>query len=123
MQPEKSIGNIDRREFANALKDRMQRDGMFDFDVINLPFLEGTLFRIRLNFPAKIRDGVYTAEIYSFDDGQLAGMQSIPIAARKSGLEAFIYNYAHSNPALYGLMAILAPIAAGLLAGRLFKKF
>ncbi len=123
LRPKKSSSGVDPAEFTKALKSRLQRDGMFDFDVINLPFLEGTLFRIRLEFPAKIRDGIYTAEIYSFDDGQLLGMQSIPIQAQKAGLEAFIYNYAHSNPALYGLIAILIPVGAGLLAGRLFKKF
>ena len=122
LQPVKSVKGVNNGEFVNALKDQLQRDEMFDFDVINLPLLEGTLFRIRLNFPAKIRDGVYIAEIYSVDDGQLTGMQSIPIEAKKSGIEAFIYNYAHANPALYGLIAIIVPAFAGIAAGRLFKK-
>lgn len=123
LKPKKSKDSIDEKEFTKALKNKLESDGMFDFDVINLPFLEGTLFRIRLDFPAKIRDGIYTAEIYSFDDGQLSGMQSIPIHAKKSGMEALIYNHAHEYPALYGLIAILIPVGAGLLAGRLFKKF
>lgn len=120
---EKSSPSVDIAEFEKALKNRMERDDMFNVEVINLPFLEGTLFRIRINFPAKIGEGIYTAEIYSFDDSQLLGVQSIPIEAKKAGLEAFIYDSAHEYPAVYGLAAIFVAISAGLLAGRLFKKF
>jgi len=49
LMPKKSRDGIDAQEFTKALKNKLQRDGMFDFDVINLPFLEGTLFRIRLD--------------------------------------------------------------------------
>ena len=112
--------NID--EFKQALLAKLQNDKLFDFDIINLPFLEGTLFRIRVRFPAKITEGNYTAEIYSFNEGQLQGMQSIPINVKKVGLEAFVYNAAHHHPAVYGLLCIVMAIGTGLLAGRIFKK-
>ena len=109
-------------EFEEALKTKKEADRLFYFETINLPFLEGTLFRMHINFPSKISDGIYMAEIYSFSDGQLTGMQSIPIEAKKSGIEALIYNTAHDEPMLYGLGSILIAVATGLFAGRFLKR-
>jgi hypothetical protein len=66
--------------------------------------------------------GVYNAEIYSFNEGQLIGMQSIPINVEKVGVEATIYNFAHEHPALYGLFAVLMALGMGWVAGSLFNK-
>ena len=100
----------------------MVAENLYNSQPINLPLLEGTLFRIRINFPEKIVSGTYIAEIYSFDDGELRGIQSIPIAVDKVGLEALIYDTAHNNPALYGFLAILIAVLMGWLAGNLFRK-
>jgi len=108
--------------FQEALIRKFENENLFNFTVLNLPLLEGTLFRIRTKFPEKTVPGVYTAEIYSFNDGQLQGIQSIPINVDKVGAEAFIYNTAHESPAVYALIAIIIAIAMGWLAGTLFRK-
>ncbi len=117
-----SSSEVNLKDFQEALIKEMQGNDLFDFEVLNLPLLEGTLFRLRIDFPAKIPEGVYTAEIYSFNEGQLQGMQSIPISAKKVGVEAFIYNAAHEYPAVYGLLAVVLAVAMGWVAGRLFRK-
>jgi len=90
--------------------------------VVELPFLEGTLFRARLDFPDKIPEGVYTAEIYSFNEGVLQAMQSIPIKVEKVGVEAFIHKASVNYPAIYGLCAIFLALVSGWFAGRIFRK-
>lgn len=110
------------REYRQALLAKLEKDNLLSFDVINLPFLEGTLFRFRINFPEKVLPGIYTAEIYSFNEGNLVGMQSIPVVVEKVGLEATIHNFAHNYPAWYGLFAIFFAAAIGWAAGSLFKK-
>ena len=114
--------NADINEFEMALSDKMELDKLYRKESLKLPLLEGTLFRIRINFPEKIISGTYTAEIYSFNDGELRGIQSIPIKVEKVGLEAWIYNIAHEAPALYGLLAIIIAAGLGWIAGNLFKK-
>ena len=108
--------------YKDALLKKLEKDDLLDFEVINLPFLEGTLFRIYAYFPEKVLPGTYTAEIYSFNEGQLIGMQSIPIKVEKVGIEASIYNFAHERPSLYGIFAILIAGGMGWLAARLFMK-
>lgn len=119
---EPSAASTDINDFEKALVKKLEEDKLLTPEVVELPLLEGTLFRIRINFPEKIVSGIYTAEIYSFDDGELRGIQAIPINVKKVGLEAFIYEIAHEQPALYGLLAIIIAIGMGWLAGNIFKK-
>lgn len=109
-------------EFQKALFTKLEDNGLLNPETINLPLLEGTLFRIRVPFPEKIVSGTYTAEIYSFNDGELRGMQSIPITVDKVGFEAFVHHAAHKYPALYGIAAILVAISLGWTAASLFRK-
>ena len=108
--------------YKKALLEKLEKDELIDFSVFQLPFLEGTLFRIRVNFPEKVLPGIYSAEIYSFNEGRLLGMQSIPIKVEKVGIEATVHNFANERPALYGLFAIFIAAFMGWLAGSLFRK-
>jgi uncharacterized protein (TIGR02186 family) len=108
--------------YKKALVEKLEKDELVDFEVLNLPFLEGTLFRIRIGFPEKVVPGTYTAEIYSFNEGQLQGMQSIPIKIEKVGIEAAVYSLAHETPILYGIFAIFIAATMGYVAGSVFKK-
>lgn len=85
-------------------------------------FMGETLFKTVIEFPDTIPPGNYTAEIYLVSDGNIVGMQSTPIKVVKTGLDAFLYNYAHQSPVLYGITAIVMALAAGWFAGRLFEK-
>jgi len=116
------LNSAEVKEYKAALLKKMETDNLLDFDVINLPFLEGTLFRFRINFPEKVLPGTYTAEIYAFNEGNLVGMQSIPVIVEKAGIEATIHNFAIDYPAWYGLFAIFFAAAIGWAAGSLFKK-
>jgi uncharacterized protein (TIGR02186 family) len=121
-QGKSNSSNLEKKLFEDAIVQKLMSEKLLNFDVIELPFLEGTLFRTQIDFPEKIADGTYTAEIYSFNDGQLQGMQSIPITVNKVGAEAFLYNSAHNYPLIYGLAAVVLAILMGMGAGRLFKK-
>lgn len=116
------LDNKEIQGYKDALLDKLKKDELIDFEVLNLPFLEGTLFRIRVNFPEKVLPGIYSAEIYSFNEGRLAGMQSIPIKIEKVGIEATVHNFANDRPALYGIFAIFIAGLMGWAAGSLFRK-
>ena len=116
------VNNSEIDGYKKALLEKLEKDELIDFEVFDLPFLEGTLFRIRANFPEKVLPGVYSAEIYSFNEGRLVGMQSITIRVEKVGLEATVHDFANNRPALYGLFAIFIAAFMGWLAGNLFRK-
>jgi uncharacterized protein (TIGR02186 family) len=87
-----------------------------------LSFMGETLFKTVIEFPDNIPPGDYTAEFYLISDGQVVSMQSAPIKVSKSGLDAFLYSYAHERPALYGISAIVLALSAGWFASRAFEK-
>ncbi|MEQ1789940.1 MAG: TIGR02186 family protein, partial [Rickettsiales bacterium] len=108
-------------EFSTAFLAFQRANRIYTTNKDNIGFIGETLFKTVIEFSDNIPPGKYTAEIYLISDGEVVGMQSTPIQVVKSGLDAFIYDYAHKSPALYGLSAIVLALSAGWFAGRLFE--
>jgi uncharacterized protein (TIGR02186 family) len=81
---------------------------------------EETLFRTLIPLPANLTEGDYTAEIYLTRGGQIVDLYSTTIPVQKVGLERWLYNLAHENAFLYGLMSLSIAIAAGWTASAVF---
>lgn len=101
----------------NKGRDRLYSDGQGSIKVI-----DKRLFRTDVFFPANVPTGTYAVEVMLFRGGHLVDVQRTPLAVRKVGLEADIFNFAHEQSALYGIIAILIALMAGWLAGVVFRK-
>lgn len=108
--------------FKQALVQEKKSMELFDSNITPITFWSETLFRSQLRFPENLERGWYTAEIYLFDDQKLVAMQSTPIHVSKIGFEAFIFQLAHQNGLLYGLLAVGMAISAGWLASRIMGR-
>lgn len=109
-------------EYKKALRRISTESGMHSATVGDVEFMGETLFKARFNFPDNIPRGTYTAEIYLFSDGQLSGVQTIPIQVYKIGFDAFIYDTAQHHSLLYGLCAVLMALSLGWIASWLFQR-
>jgi uncharacterized protein (TIGR02186 family) len=87
-----------------------------------IDFLDEQLYKVKINFPKNIPNGNYSAEIYLINNDIISAYQTIPIYVRKIGLSSKIYNMAHSNPYLYGFIAIFLALSSGILANFIFKR-
>lgn len=110
------------QEFKKAFLEYQKKRKVYTAQDDKIGFMGETLFKTVINFSDNIPPGKYTAEIYLLRDGKVIGMQSTPIKVEKSGLDAFIYNFAHLSPALYGIVSIIIALGAGWLAGRVFER-
>jgi uncharacterized protein (TIGR02186 family) len=110
------------KEFEDALLDKQQRDKLYYPTIGEVSFIGDTLFRTIIKFPSNIQKGTYTAEVYLFRDGILQGVQSTPLMVKKIGFDAFIFNFSYKYPFIYGMFAVLTALAAGWVAGTLFRK-
>ena len=72
-----------------------------------------TLFRTLIELPANLTEGDYAAEIYLTRGGEIVDFYTTTIPVKKVGLERWLYNLAHDNAFLYGLMSLTIAIAAG----------
>ncbi|MEQ8266283.1 MAG: TIGR02186 family protein [Parvibaculum sp.] len=108
--------------FWKALIRNKRRDGLY----INLPggvtFLGQTLFRATVDIPATVPVGLYTAKVYLLQEGRIIDTISSPLYIDKRGIERFIFRMAHSDPLLYGLIAVLIAALAGWLASAVMNR-
>ena len=66
--------------------------------------------------------GIYKVEVFLLRKGAVVGAQTTPLVISKAGIGAEVFEFAHRNSALYGIMAIAIALAAGWLAGLVFRK-
>ena len=109
-------------EFREALIRNKQKVGLFSSEPEEISVIANRLFRTRIQFPANMATGTYTAVVYLFREGNSVQAVSTPILVEKVGVGAEVYNFAHQQSALYGIAAIVIAVFAGWLGGVIFRK-
>ena len=109
--------------FTRALIRIRAGQGLYQTIPDGVTVAEETLFRALIPLPANLTEGDYKAEIYLTRDKQIVDLYTTTIPVKKVGLERWLYNLAHDNPFLYGLMSLSIAIAAGWGASAAFSVF
>ncbi|MCD6560950.1 MAG: TIGR02186 family protein [Deltaproteobacteria bacterium] len=78
-------------------------------------------FSCTLALPSGLPQGVYKLDVFAIKDDAIAGYTSKEIEAKKVGMPAFITSFAFNHGTLYGVLAVLVAIIAGLVTGVIFK--
>ena len=101
---------------------RLNRGKGSYFDMIGAVEMVGkTLFQTHIQLPANLVEGNYTARIFLTKGGEVIDDFRTGIRVRKVGLERWIYNLAHENSLIYGLLSILVALMAGWGASEVFR--
>ncbi len=108
--------------FREALVRNRRRDGLYSESIGAMKFLGNRLFSTSVHFPANVPEGNYRAEVFLIRDGKVISAQTTRMFINKSGFLWQINFYAHSQPELYGLAAILVALLAGWIAAVAFRK-
>lgn len=108
--------------FREALIRSRIRDGLYSEDANSMKFLSNRLFSTPLRFPANVTEGTYHAQVFLIRDGAVVSAEQTPLFVNKSGFQWEINHYAHAQPELYGIAAILIALTAGWLAAVVFRK-
>lgn len=110
------------QEWRQALIRNKQRESLYSTEVEKVVFLGERLFRTEVVFPDNVPTGTYLVAVYLIRDKRIESAQTTPLKVEKSGLEADIFDFAHQQSALYGIIAILIALVAGWLAHVAFRK-
>lgn len=110
------------REYRAALLRLKHDQGLYSVGDTPVKFIDGRLFRVELVFPSNVPTGLYSAEIYLFQNGRAASISHKKLAVRRAGVEATVFKFAHQHAAIYGICAIVVALFAGWLAGAIFRK-
>lgn len=109
-------------EFSSALLRLRSEQGLFVENPDSLMQLSPSLFRATLFLPPNVPIGVHKVTAHLFRDGlDLSSTQS-SFRIQKVGFERWIYDLAHQQSLLYGIMAVLIAIFTGWAANAIFRK-
>jgi len=109
-------------EWRAGLIRNFQKSGLYANSVRNVTFLGNRLFRTRITLPANVPTGTYQVQVFLLVDGRVVSAQTTPLSVSKIGGEALVFDFAYSQPAMYGLIAIILALMAGWLAHLAFRK-
>jgi uncharacterized protein (TIGR02186 family) len=113
----------DPTAFVRALIRIRERQGLYKTLEGAVELEQETLFNTSISMPANLIEGEYSARIFLTRGGSIIDTYETPITVRKVGLERWLYNLAHENAILYGLMSLAIAIAAGWGASAVFQAF
>lgn len=112
----------EQESFRTALIRNKQRAGLYGISLGQVAFLGERLFRTNIYFPSNVPTGLYNVEVFLIRDGEVASAQTTPLVVSKVGFSAELFDFARAQPMTYGVAAVLGAIAAGWLAGAVFRK-
>jgi uncharacterized protein (TIGR02186 family) len=110
------------KSYKDAVIRLKQKEGVYikaDYAVI---FIGKSLFRAAISLPSNVPVGPLTARVYLFREGDLLSTFQSKVRLEREGLELWLYRFAMKQPALYGLVAVLVAVVAGLLASAAFRR-
>ena len=108
--------------FREGLVRNKTRQGLYGYDPRGVTIRGDRLFRTTARFPANVPTGPYRVHVYLFDRGKLIAHKESLMVVKKVGLEESVFNFAHRQATLYGILAIVIAVAAGWLAGVVFRR-
>lgn len=109
--------------FDKGLVDLKTRTGLYYEAPKAVEITDGVLYRARLNIPARVPVGRFTAETFLIRDGRVIAAAVRPIDIRKSGFERFVATSAEEHSWIYGIVAVALSILFGWAAGVIWRRF
>ena len=108
-------------EFVDALQRIRFAEDRYRVAERSVQLVEDTLFRTDVVLPANLTDGNYKVRLFLLRGGQVIDSQERIIGVRKAGLERFLFNLAHEQPFIYGVLSLVMAAVAGWAASPAFR--
>ncbi len=108
-------------QFRAALIRNKMAEGLYADGIARVDFLGARLFRVNVHFPSNVPIGAYQVQVFLFKSGVIAGAQTTPLVISKIGASADIYEFAHRDALIYGLLAVLLALGAGWTASTFLR--
>lgn len=122
LSPAGAIDSEEINRFTDGLVDLKSRNQLFKNLPNSVEITDSVLYQARINLPASVPVGEYSAETFLIIDGRVEAAEIKEITIEKIGLGRFITNMAQNYGFLYGLIAVLISILLGWIAGYAFRK-
>ena len=108
-------------DFVAALERIRLDENRYRIAENTVQLVEETLFRTDVALPANLTEGNYKVRLFILRGGVVLDTQERLIGVRKAGLERFLFNLAHEQPLLYGVISLVMAAVAGWAASAAFR--
>ena len=111
-----------QRRFEAGFINLMQRHQLYFEDSKGVEISEGVLYRARLNIPARVPVGNYTAETFLIQNGRVVAGAVREIRIEKLGFERWVAAAAEQWSFAYGLVAVAMSLLLGWAASAIANR-
>jgi len=112
----------ERQRFEAGLIELQQRRQLYFEDPNGVEITDGVLYRGRINIPARVPVGKYTAETFLIRNGEVVAAAVRDIRIEKLGFERFVAAAADQWSLAYGLVAVAVSLMLGWGASAAFRR-
>lgn len=122
---EDSAGNpADGKWFDEYLKFKKQ-EKVYDIQegsIVRQHGVDGNTYQVNVAWPYQAPPGTYTVQVLAARDGKVVDRASTHFEVKSTGMVAALSKMAFDQAGLYGIMAVIIALLAGLAVGAIFKK-
>lgn len=111
----------DTSSFGDAVVRIREADGLYGVREGGVTLTEDTLFQAHFELPANLTEGDYDAEFFLVRDQTVISSGATTIRVEKTGIERWLYNLAHDQPLVYGVLSVIMALIAGWIAATGFR--
>jgi uncharacterized protein (TIGR02186 family) len=112
-----------QRRFEAGLIQMRQEAQLFTEDPHGVTITDGVLYRARIQIPARVPVGTYTAETFLIQNGRVVAGAPREIRIEKLGFERFVSVAAERWSFAYGLVAVAISLALGWAGSAISRRF
>lgn len=112
----------DMRRFESGLIDLRRRAGLFAEDAAGVKITGDVLYTARIDIPARVPVGSYTAETFLIRDKQVIAVAEREIRIEKLGFEGFVARAAQRWSFTYGICAVAISLLLGWAGSALLSR-
>lgn len=109
-------------KFRQAVIELKRRKNLYFEQDYGVTFIGKSLFRSSITLPGNVPVGPLKAHVFLLREGRMLANFTARVTLRREGIERALFDFAHRQPVLYGLSAIMVAVAAGLAASFLFNR-
>jgi uncharacterized protein (TIGR02186 family) len=84
--------------------------------------VDGNTYQVNVAWPYQAPPGIYTVEVLAARNGKIVDRATTHFEVKSTGMVAALSKMAFDQAGLYGIMAVIIALIAGLAVGAIFKK-
>lgn len=115
-------GDSEEETFRSSVIRLKEKQRLFQENDDGVGFVGRSLFRGTVVLPVNVPTGRYTTDIYLFRDGQVVSRNQSTLEVSKTGFEGVVHLLAFKHPFLYGVLAVVLAVLAGLAGWYAFRR-